>query len=122
MSLYCISFIVDLGKTIRDFGRGRVFNAATMRRFIRCLVTERRATFLGTITEKPSPFLGIMPVKYFEESLRPVGIAEVMLSRSNRCFRGNTSVTPQVLLDPNDGVLSLFYVLSWFSYVQEIRV
>lgn len=90
MSPYSISATDDFGKTMSDCGRWSVLRAARTRRFIRCLVTESRATFLDTTTAYPSAFFGRITLKCADETRRPFSRAEGNSERASLFCRGNT--------------------------------
>ena len=68
-------------------GEGRARSAASTRRFMRCLVTERRATFLDTTTAYPFASLGRVAVKCADEIRRPVERAGEKTARGSRWWR-----------------------------------
>lgn len=82
-----MSFTEDVGKIINAGGSGVVRRASSTRRFMRCLVTERRATFLDTTTAYPFAPLGRMMVKCADEIRRPVGEARERAARESRSRR-----------------------------------
>ncbi len=82
----------DFGKTMSDAGRGRVRSAASTRRLIRCLVTERRAVFFDTMTAYPFDSFGKMMLRFEDENLRPVESAVGKTARESRSRRGNTKI------------------------------
>jgi len=79
-----------LGKSKSAAGRGSVRKDSVTRRFIRCLVTERRAVFLDTITACPLASFGRTAVKCADDNLRPSLSAEGNITRESRFFCGNT--------------------------------
>src|SRR3989344_9612218 len=86
------------GKSMRFVGRGSVLSAWSMRRFMRCLVTERRATFFDTTTVYPYvPFgrtwsfiVERTAVKCSEENRRPCLRRAGNFERGRRSRRENT--------------------------------
>ena len=74
---------------MEEGGRGIVRSAASTRRFIRCLVTERRAIFFGMTTAYPFPALGRTTEKCVEERRRPLRAAGNR-ARGNLSRRGST--------------------------------
>lgn len=58
---------------------------------MRCLVTERRAVFLDTITAYPFESFGRTTVKFVDETRRPLFRADGKSARDRRFRRGNTA-------------------------------
>lgn len=81
-----------LGKRMRAGGStGAEWSASSVLRLIRCLITERRAVFLGIITAYPIAFSGIIAVKCVENTRRPVERAVGKSLRDSLFLRGNTA-------------------------------
>ena len=86
------------GNNMRLWGRGSVLSACSMRRLMRCLVTERRATFLDTTTAYPRVLLGSTwsctvertAVKCAEEKRRPCFNMAGNAARGRRSRREST--------------------------------
>lgn len=71
-------------------GGGSRLRVSSTRRFMRCLVVERRATFLDTMTAYPLIFFGRIAVKFGDETRRPLLRADGNATRGSRFLRGNT--------------------------------
>jgi hypothetical protein len=90
ISWYRMLLTVIFGKIMRDGGRERARSAASTRRFIKCLVTESRATFFDTTTAYPFDSFGEMALKLGEENRRPIEDVPENVARGSRSRCGNT--------------------------------
>jgi len=105
-----------------ECGRVNVRSASITRRFMRCLVTERRAVFLDTTTAYPSVFLETTALKFAEDTLLPLFSADGKSERESRFRRGNTvRITPSSVYGRFCGVFALFYALKTFRSASGIR-
>ncbi len=111
----------DFGKRMRDRGRGRVRRASSTRRFMRCRVTESRATFFDTTTAYPRPSFEARAVKFADENLLPSESSVGNASRASRSLRGNTKIRRRGAYDRCGGGSELFYGQNLFSYARGIR-
>lgn len=80
------------GKIMTAGGRDMVRSAPSIRRFMRCRATERRATFFDTTTAYPFVVSGKTAVRWGEEYRLPNSDTGGKITRESLCCRGNTKI------------------------------
>lgn len=108
--------------TETGIGAESCLKAPSTRRFMRCLVTERRAVFFDTTTAYPVVFFGIIALKFGDEMRLPAFKADENSVRGSRFRRGNTiSLKRTSVYGLSYASSALFYALTRFSSVRGIR-